>query len=270
MSKNTNWQIIEGKCLKKLSDFADNSADMCFSDLPYASTNQDWDEIIPVNLMWNELKRVVKKDGAILLFQKDLEMVDLINSQRDAYKFRYIWKKNRVTNPHNVYIMPLRNYEEIAVFCFGKLPYYPQKSTGHKPTNSATKKADSTKVYRQSKETYSPGGDTERFPKLILEFDCVNNDSKERIHANQKPVPLLTHLIRQHSKEGETVLDICSGSGSAGIAAIIENRKFVGIEKDENYAKLSTQWLSKVSGGNYEVSLADYSKKPLFENAQAF
>lgn len=259
-----SWQIIHGNCLVKFADIDDSSIDLCIADLPYGSTAQEWDELIPIDPMWDQLKRIVKKNGAILLFAQGLYMAQLMLSQKKAYRFTYIWKKNRVSNPHLSKIMPMRNHEEIAVFCFGKLPYFPQKSEGHKPTSSAIKKANSTKVYRQSKETTSIGGNTTRLPKTVLEFDCVDNNSFDRLHSNQKPLSLIRHLIRQHSNEGEIVLDYCSGSGSTGAAAILENRRFIGIESDDYSVQNSRNYLNKLTQEDYKLSFVDVSDKPLF------
>lgn len=242
-------EVYTNESLRKLSNLSDNSIDLCLTDLPYGETAQDWDSIIPIEPMWKELKRVCKKDAAILLFASGgIYQAELILSQRRAFKFKYYWKKNRAGNCHQAKIQPMRNCEEIVVFCFGKLPYFPQKSTGHKPTSPAVRKKGSTDVYRQAETFYYKGSDTTRYPKTILEFDCLDNNSPERVHPNQKPVSLLQHLIRQHSKLGDTVLDFTCGSGSTGVAAVLEKRNFIGIDQDEKYCNHARTWMNKILG----------------------
>lgn len=262
-----HFELFVSEALWTLSDIPTNSVDMCLTDLPYGETASRWDKRIPIEPMWKELKRIMKRDTAILLFAQNVYQAQLILSQEKAYKFKYYWKKNRAPNCHQAKIQPLRNCEEILVFSFGKLPYYPQKATGHVPTNPTTRKKGSTEVYRQAETFHYAGGSTERFPRTVLEFDCVDNNSLERFHPNQKPVAMLQHLIRQHSKPGEVILDFTCGSGSAGVAAILEKRKFIGIEENGIFAYHAAQWIKKILGMAEKSEFSIGSKgAPLFSS----
>jgi site-specific DNA-methyltransferase (adenine-specific) len=259
-------EILHGEAIEELTKLPDQSVEMCLTDLPYGVTNNDWDAMIEVEAIRRELKRVIKKDGAILLFARGLYLAELMLAHKKSYKFKYIWKKNRATNPHNVKVKPLENFEEIAVFCYGKLPYYPQKTTGHQPSNAAVKKANSTLAYRQSKETKYAGGQTTRYPKTVLEFAGVDNDSPVRVHTNQKPVDMLQFLIRQHSRPGDTVLDFCCGSGSTGVAAFIEKRGFILIDKGRHWVNHARNWIAKLENSPVQIPIGfETSGMPLFE-----
>lgn len=258
--------IYCSEALKKLAELPTNSFDFCLTDLPYGETAQSWDKLIEIAPMWRELKRVMKRDTAIILFAPNLYGAQLIVSQPKAYKFKYYWKKNRAPNCHQAKVQPLRNCEELLVFSFGKLPYFPQKSIGHPPTSASTRKKGTTSVYRQAETFHYVGGDTTRFPRTVLEFDCLDNNAPERFHPNQKPVAMLQHLIRQHCPPGGLCLDFCSGSGSFGIASILEKRDFILIDQDKDCVSYATQWINKITGNHEGVNFViSNGVMPLFE-----
>lgn len=195
--------------------------------------------------MWTELNRVVKKDGNILIFGTDPFSSQLINSNIKNFKYDWFWKKNKSTNFLNAKKQPLRNIERISVFNSGK--YFPQKTSGHKPVNSFTKNTGDGDTLGKTKLGYKGGGSTERYPTQFLEFNVVNNDNsgEERIHPSQKPTELLEYLIKTFSKEKQTVLDFTFGSGSCAIAALQNNRSFIGIELDKDYFKKTIARIKK-------------------------
>lgn len=261
---NAPVTIRNGNCLELFRSVADNSVDLILADQPFGTTQSEWDKIIPQQLLWQEIRRVMRKDRAVLMFAQEMFAAEMMVTFKEHYRFKYIWEKNRVSNPHMAKKRAMRNFEEILVFSTGSLPYFPQKTYGHKPKNYAVKKANSTSVFSLSKQIVTQAGDTSRYPKSIIAFDCVDNDSKGRIHCNQKPVELLQYLIRSHSEPGDTVLDFCMGSGSCGIASIVEKRNFIGFEKNTAIYKLAEDWLSKFDRNNYCLQLPDLINSPLF------
>ncbi len=159
------------------------------------------------------------------------------------YKYSWIWKKNIATNFLHANKMPLRALEHINVF-YKKLPlYHPQKTTGHKPTNSAKGRSHGNLYHGKNVRDYK-GGDTTRFPTELLEFDVVKD--KDRLHSNQKPLALLRYLIRTYTNEGDTVLDFTMGSGTTGVACKNLSRNFIGIEKDDKYYKICQERINGI------------------------
>ena len=227
--------LMQGDCLERMKEIPDESVDLVLTDPPYGTTACKWDSVIPLELMWKELKRIIKKNGAIVLFGTEPFSSTLRLSNKD-YKYDWIWEKNTGTNFLHAKRMPIRFTENIHVFIEGSSWYYPQKTTGHAPTNSGVGR-NTGNVYSGNSKVNYKGGDTTRFPKNIIEFKSVNN--YKRIHPTEKPVALMEYLIKTYTNESETVLDFTMGSGTTGVACINTNRKFIGIEKDEGYFKIA-------------------------------
>lgn len=221
-----------GDCLEVMQDIPDASVDMILVDPPYGQTQSKWDVIIPYVDFWKQHNRVIKDNGAIVVMAAQPFASHLILSNERRYKYDYVWAKNKSTNYLNAKKQPLRKHELILVFYKNQPTYNPQKTQGHKPVHAYNKKANSDTIYRSTGEVLRGGGQTDRYPTSILSFDKVNNDSADRIHANQKPLNLLRWLIRTYTNEGDLVLDSCMGSGSTVIAARQEGRQFIGIEAD--------------------------------------
>lgn len=211
----------------------DASVDMILCDLPYGTTDCAWDVIIPFIPLWKEYERVIKPNGAIVLFASQPFTSVLTCSNLKLYRDRWVWVKNKATgamqggrkNPK----MPLNACEDILVFYKRQPVFNPQMTTGHRPTNPA-KNLGQSEVYRMSSGTVTAGGDTDRMPLDVLYFPVVNNDDPERIHPSQKPVPLLRYLIRTYTHPGAVVLDNCAGSGATAVACIEEQRAFICFE----------------------------------------
>lgn len=232
-------EIILGSCLDVMPKIDKGAIDLIICDLPYGSTQNKWDIIIPFDALWNNYERIIKPNGAIILTATQPFASHLIASNSKLFKYDLIWKKNRKTGFLNAKKMPLRQHEIILVF-YKKCPVYnPQKTTGHNPVNSFTARTFSSN-YGKSKE-YSGGGQTDRFPTSIVEVKCLNNDSKDRLHPTQKPTELFEYLIKTYSNKGDLVLDNCIGSGTTAIAALNTGRHFIGIENDEEYFKAAQQ-----------------------------
>lgn len=229
---------MHGDCLELMKTIDDKSIDMILCDLPYGCTNaRNWDNVIPFKPLWEQYNRIIKDNGAVVLFGIEPFSSELRISNLKNYRYDYVWKKNTGTGFLNANRMPMRSHEMISVF-YKKLPQYNiQKRIGFKPYSKIRKGAESNLYRTNYKGTTSTFVNGERYPISILEFPCVNN--KDRMHPTQKPVALLEYLIRTYTNEYDIVLDNCMGSGSTGVACKKLNRGFIGIEKDDNYFNIA-------------------------------
>lgn len=227
-------------CLEGMKSI-DKCVDMVLCDLPYSVTNrQKWDVLIPFDELWECYNSIVKDNGAMLFTAVEPFRSQLIASNPKLFKYDLIWVKNKVYGFLNAKKQPLRKHESILVFYKKQPTYNPQKTTGHKPVNGYTRHSES-KNHGITKVGVSGGGQTDRYPTSILEFNMVNNDSKEKYHPAQKPVELFEYLIKTYTNEGDLVLDNCVGSGTTCLAAKNLNRNFIGFENDEKYHKIACE-----------------------------
>lgn len=205
------------------------SIDLIYTDLPYGSTQNGWDKKIPLDLLWKEWNRVLKETGAVILWSQMPYTAEIIMSNQKDFRYEWIIEKTNCTGFLNANRMPLKCHENVLVF-YRKLPVYnPQKTSGHKPVHSWTKhKGDGTN-YGSTIQT-TGGGSTERFPRDVLKFSW--DTQRESLHPTQKPVSAAEYFIRTYTNDGDTVLDCCMGSGTAGVACLNTGRTFIGIEKN--------------------------------------
>lgn len=204
---------------------------MVLCDLPYGATDCEWDNIIPFPELWEQYKRIIKPNGAIVLFSIQPFTTKLIHSNIKEFRYCWYWKKNNKTGGQFAKVQPMRCIEDICVFYRQKPTYNPQglveldKPIYHDKKNS--------NIY-----SYRGNGSIQRFtnyPCHLLEFTGAGYGKEKRLHPTQKPVALLEYLIKTYTNEGETVLDNCMGSGSTGEACINTNRRFIGMEMDKGY-----------------------------------
>lgn len=223
-----------GDCLEIMKDIPDKSIDMILCDLPYGTTKNKWDSIIDLTELWNGYERIIKDNGAIVLFSQMPFTAELVHSNLKLFKYEWIWQKDNGTGFLNAKKMPLKIHENILVF-YKKLPTYnPQMRTGFKPYKCKQgRHSTNYGAYEQGHITESNG---ERYPIDIIEFKKDNG-----LHPTQKPVALLEYLIKTYTNEKETVLDNCMGSGSTGVACKKLNRNFIGIELDEKYFEIAKE-----------------------------
>ena len=232
-------KLIQGDCLEEMKNIPDGSIDMVLTDPPYGTTACKWDSVIDLPLMWEQLKRVIKPNGAIVMTASQPFTTTLISSNMKMFKYCWVWEKPKGTGHLNAKKMPMRYTEDITVF-YAKLPTYnAQMTTGHKPANTSGRRKKETDVYGSFKEQIT-GGYTERHPKNIIKFNNVNS-AHGIVHPTQKPVALMEYLIKTYTNEGETVLDFTMGSGTTGIACKNLGREFIGIELDETYFNIAKQ-----------------------------
>ena len=234
-------QLYKGDCLEIMRDIPDKSVDMILCDLPYGTTANKWDSVIPLEELWKQYERIIKDNGAIVLTASQPFTTDLINSNRKLFKYEWIWVKNTGLGFQHCKNMPLKRHENVVVFSKGsmghksllgdkRMEYNPQ---GVIYTDEITKVKSYThgkNLGARPKQVGKEYKKAKNFPTTILEFK-----SDGKLHPTQKPVALLEYLIKTYTNEGETVLDNCMGSGSTGEACLCTNRNFIGIEKDDKY-----------------------------------
>uniref|UniRef100_A0AAU8HZ45 DNA methyltransferase n=1 Tax=Klebsiella phage FKP3 TaxID=3231233 RepID=A0AAU8HZ45_9CAUD len=231
---------MKGDCLERMKEIPDGSVDMILCDPPYGTTACKWDTVIPFEPMWEQLKRVIKPNGAIVLFGSEPFSSMLRVSNITMFKYDWIWNKNKGSGHLNAKRMPMKYHENISVFYSKPCNYNSQDSSGHKPMNYARNKQNN--INGKHKSVINNKGTTKRKPRSVLEFSVVNNDGTTdggKFHPTQKPVALLEYLIKTYTQEGESVLDFTMGSGSTGVACMNTDRKFIGIELDDTYYQIA-------------------------------
>lgn len=234
MKVNDIIDLYNGDCLEVMKGIKSESVDMILCDLPYGVTQHKSDIVIPFDALWTQYKRIIKPNGAILLFGQGLFYIDLVNSNRKMYRYDFVWDKQLKSGFLNAKRMPLRQHEQIAVF-YNKLPTYNPQFVEGKPLHS---KGHAYKTKEHKNQNYgqfdvtddSRAGSTQKYPSSILSFSKPHPSVAK--HRTEKPVELLENLILTYTNPGETVLDNCMGSGSTGVACLNTNRKFIGIELD--------------------------------------
>ena len=246
--------ILQGDCLELMMDIKEKSIDMILADLPYGTTACKWDTIIPFDKLWEQYERIIKPNGAIVLTASQPFTSALVMSNPKLFKYEWIWEKAVGSNFAALKYQPMKEHENILVFCKGTTVYNPIKEE-RKGSGKQRQKAG----YANSKATAKTGqfiggimdatkrsNDYEelRYPSAIQYFN--NRDKDRGMHPTQKPVALMEYLIKTYTNEGETVLDNCMGSGTTGVACKNLNRKFIGIEKDETYFKIAQDRIAAI------------------------
>jgi DNA modification methylase len=234
--------LFKGNCLELMKDIESGSVDAIITDPPYGTTACKWDSVIDFGLMWEQLNRIIKPNGAIVLFGSEPFSSALRMSNIKGYKYDWVWEKTRFTGNLNAKIMPLKAHEIISIFnCKGN--YYPIKTIIEPHLVDKRKTINNSKIksgggFNGSKEYINirTKDDGTRYPKSILKIKNPNNNS---LHPTQKPVALIEYLIRTYTNENETVLDFTMGSGTAGVACLNTNRNFIGIEMDDKYFEIA-------------------------------
>lgn len=251
--KTDNYEIYKGDCLEVMKSIPDKSIDMILCDLPYAQTKNQWDTIIPFDRLWEQYNRIIKDNGAIVLFANGMFTAELMMSNKKMWRYNLVWDKVLTSGFLNANRMPLRQHEDICVF-YKKLPTYnPQKFEG-KPNHSKGKPKENKNnnnygtfnFVDNSKEL----GDM-KHPTSIITVSKPH--PSKMLHPTQKPVDLLEFLIKTYTNEGELVLDNCMGSGSTGVACLNTNRKFIGIELDDKYFEIAENRLKEATEKKEEL-----------------
>ena len=233
------YDYIEcGDCLELMNDIPDGSIDMILCYLPYGTTKNKWDSVIPFEPLWEQYNRVIKDNAAIVLFSQMPFTVDLVASNYKDFRYEWIWEKLSASGHLNANRMPMKKHENILVF-YKKLPTYNPQFTKGKPYVATRSKHSSN--YGKQKDNTTTINDGKRYPVDIIKF---NND--RGLHTTQKPVELLEYLIKTYTNEGEIVLDNCMGSGSTCVACVNTNRHYIGFELDQQYYDIACKRLDEV------------------------
>lgn len=231
-------KIYNEDCLEGMKRIDDKSIDCIICDLPYGTTQCRWDVIIPFEPLWEQYNRIIKDNGAIVLFNTEPFGSSLRLSNIKNYKYDWIWDKVKGTGFLNAKRQPMRNHELISVFYKKQCTYNPQMTHGHKLKKSYRSKDFQTDVYGEMKNDYIYES-TDRYPRSIQVF--LTDTQNSSLHPTQKPVALIEYLIRTYTNKGELILDNCIGSGTTAIAAINTGRNYIGFEKDNTYFNITNQ-----------------------------
>ena len=234
--------VIHGDCLEVMRDIPNESIDMILCDLPYGTTQCNWDVIIPFDKLWEQYCRIIKPNGAICLFGSEPFSSMLRVSKLDIFKYDWIWDKIKGTGFLNAKIQPMRNHEIVSVFYKSQPTFNPQKTSGHKLKKTFRGKHHQTEVYGEMKQDYFYES-TDRYPRSIQEFSTDTQNTS--LHPTQKPISFLAYLVKTYTNEGELVLDNCGGSGSTAIACLETKRDFILIEKEKDYVDISEKRINE-------------------------
>ena len=239
-------KIYNEDCLVGMDKIEDKSVDMILCDLPYGTTKCKWDVVLPFDKLWEQYKRIIKDDGTIILFAKQPFTSDLVNSNRDMFRYELIWEKTRAGNSMQVKKQPSAIHENIEVF-YKKQPTY--NDLKFKVDDKYIDKRKSIRDSFYKSEHYSgimkrKADDGMRHPQSILPFNSVWHTG---MHPTEKPVELFEWLIKSYTNEGDLVLDNCIGSGTTAVACINTNRNYIGFEKEKEYYDMCLERIKECS-----------------------
>jgi site-specific DNA-methyltransferase (adenine-specific) len=257
--KTESLWFMKGDCLERMKEIPDGSVDMVLTDPPYNTTACKWDSMIPLEPMWEQLKRIIKPNGAIVIFgQEPFCSLVRVSNLKD-YKYDWQWRKSRPSGFTNAKLKPLKDLETVMVFSEGKtangskqnMPYFPQgledcdidwsrPRTYMEVDRGVNPSRKNSKLNRKITKT--------GYPRQVLDFP---NSNRGLIHPTQKPVELMEYLIKTYTDEGETVLDFTSGSFTTGVACVNLGRNFIGIEMDNHYYDIGTERVLKALAKNF-------------------
>jgi site-specific DNA-methyltransferase (adenine-specific)/modification methylase len=226
-------RVFEADCLEKMKEIPDRSIDMILCDLPYGITQNAWDSYIPLDSLWREYKRIIKANGVIALTSHGVFTAKLILSQEKLFKYKWVWEKSKPTNFLNAKKQPLRKHEDICIFYQRQPTYHPQMTHGS-AYDKGIRKNQLSGCYGDFEPVHVYSGG-ERYPTDIIYIKTAEAEG-EVVHPTQKPIELGRYLIRTYTNQGDIVLDNTCGSGSFLVAAMLEGRNFIGIEKNEDVA----------------------------------
>lgn len=250
----TSTQLYHGDCIEIMPSFAERSVDMVLCDLPYGTTSNRWDVIIPFDSLWESYKHVCKDNAAIVLFASQPFTSMLVMSNLKMFRHEWIWIKNRGSNFANTVREPFKEHEEILVFSNGKWTY--NKQMQERSGGGLERVAYNVKFESKS-ENYREfeGRDENMLPKLRVPSSWQKFNTEVGLHPTQKPVNLLSYLIRTYTNAGDLVLDNCMGSGSTGVSCVQTGRNFIGIEKDKKYFDIATDRIEKAKATPHQGEL---------------
>lgn len=243
--EHDGFALGNGDCLELMKDIPDASVDLILCDLPYGTTRNQWDSVIPFAGLWREYRRLCR--GAIVLTASQPFSSALVVSAPGMFRYSLVWDKSQITGFLNSKRQPLRRHEDVLVFYDNQPTYNPQFSAGEA---YALNRKHATTNYGVQRENRTDS-DGRRYPTSIIDIP------QERVrggHPTQKPAALMEYLIRTYTNEGDTVLDNCMGSGTTGVACANTGRRFIGIEKDERYFQIAKERIEKALKENDDAA----------------
>lgn len=240
--------LRQGDCLELMQDIPDGSIDMILCDLPYGTTACKWDTVLPFEVLWAHYKRIIKDNGAIVLFGSEPFSTQLRNSNMKMFRYDWIWEKEQGANFMLCKYQPYKVHEIISVFSKKTHIYIPQMTEG-KPYISG--KGTSGDITRNVKKVQTKN-DGLRYPRSIQKFNT--DKSKGSFHPTQKPVALLEYLVKTYTNEGDLVMDNCMGSGSTGVACVNTGRRFIGMELDKQYFGIAEKRIQEAAAKRGETA----------------
>jgi len=241
MADKPNNYLWLGDCLELMKDIPDKSMDAIICDLPYGTTDCKWDSVIPFEPLWKQYKRIIKDDGAIVLFGAEPFSSALRMSNTKYYKYDWVWEKTKATNYLNAKKQPLRANENISIFYKIQPTYNPQMTSG-KPYNKGKAKRE-TSVYGKQVSVEVKSENGLRYPRNVIKFRTAESEGK--LHPTQKPLELIKYLVKTYTNENDWVLDNTCGSNTTGIACYDLNRNYIGIEKDIDIYNIAKKRVEK-------------------------
>jgi site-specific DNA-methyltransferase (adenine-specific) len=265
--------LMQGDCFERMKEIESGSVDMVICDLPYGTTFAAWDSVIPLEPLWEQYERIIKHNGAFVLFGSQPFSARLINSNLKLFKYEWIWEKGRASGHVHAKNKPLKAHENILVFSKGttvhknqsknRMTYVPQLSDGKPYTRKHISSNVGSLLHSKSKANTEYEGSIAvnegfRYPRSVLK---VKNHNVGNFHPTQKPTELCEYLIKTYTNSGDVVLDNCMGSGTTGVAAVNTGRKFIGIELDEHYFNIAKERIEKAR----QAKEAEYSSIKLLE-----
>ena len=228
--------LRKGDCLELMRDIPDKSIDAIIADLPYGMTKNNWDSVLPVDKLWEEYNRIIKDNGAIILFGNQPFSSTLIMSNLKMFRYSLVWEKNKFSDFLNAKRKPMKTHEDILIFYKKQPTYNIQYWYGEPYKRWNTQEAvDKQTNYGNHKLNVSESKDGKRLPTTVLKFNRVERPS----HPTEKPIDLMEWLIKTYTNENDTVLDNTMGSGTTGVACINTNRNFIGMELDDKYFEIA-------------------------------
>ncbi|KKN74277.1 hypothetical protein LCGC14_0392160 [marine sediment metagenome] len=234
--KRSKIKLVRGDCLKLMPNIPAGSIDMVCADPPYGTTACKWDSIIPLDLMWEQLRQVVKPNAAIVMTASQPFTSVLTLSNVKMFKYCWVWDKPAARGHFNAKKMPMRAHEDIVVFYEKQCVYIPQMTKGHGRVRALKNKKNNSDVYNDNTKTTNYDS-TQRYPRSIQTIK--QEPQTHRVHPTQKPVALMEYLIKTYTNPGDTVLDFAMGSGTTGVACKNLGRRFIGIELDKTYFEIA-------------------------------
>lgn len=230
-------RLYHGDCLQLLPLLSEGSVDMVFADMPYGTTYAKWDRVLPMDTIWTELFRICKENAAMLFTSSQPFTSALVQSNPKMFSCEWIWDKVNPTNFANAKKQPMKSHESVVVFSRKQPVYNPQKVPGKKNHSQGTSNTNNYSETRKIHGRVSDDTSGLKYPKSIQTF--AKHSSQCGLHPTQKPVDMLRYFIRTYTNPNDVVLDFCMGSGSTGEAAVLEGRRFIGMEKDEKYFNIA-------------------------------